>query len=64
MSSLSPVLITPTPYSQLKCEAERKKREIKLQGDKLADVKFRLGREEVRSSCALVGLRFHSGPSC
>lgn len=56
---LSP--LPPTPSLRVRGRGEEKGN--KLQGDKLADVKFRLGRGEGRSSCAPVGLRFHNGLS-
>lgn len=49
----SPLFFLTTP-SPTPCQ-KGKKKEIKLKGDKLADVKFRLGRGGLNSSCAPVG---------
>lgn len=51
---------TRLPTQNGEC-VEGKKREIKQKGDKLADLKFRLGRGGFSSSCALVGQRPHNG---
>lgn len=53
-SSPPPLFFFFTIPSPIPCQ-KGKKKEIKLKGDKLADVKFRLGRGGLKSSCVPVG---------